>query len=321
MTIIAGIDEAGYGPVVGPLITAATAFEVEESLVDANLWRVLSPTVTRRPTTSGSRRVAVDDSKKLYAAGRGLDRLETGVLAFLAACGHRPPNTAGLVDMLSPGALTRTAALPWYATLDSPLPGATPGEVLEACVTALAGRLSRTGVRPVTLAVEPLLAPELNHLIDRGLTKADAAMTRVAALVARLRDAANGRPMVVHLDRQGGRTHYLEPLRSMFRDAWIWVLEETPRRSAYRIEDDRGTLEVQVSVGGDRSQLPVALASMSAKLVRELMMAHLNRYWCARVPGLAPTAGYPTDGRRFLEAVTPVLAADGLAADLLVRRR
>ncbi len=321
MAIIAGIDEAGYGPVVGPLVTAATAFEVDDGRVDANLWRVLSPTVTRRPTASGSRRVAVDDSKKLYAGGRGLDRLETGVLTFLAACGHRPSDTAGLVAMTAPDAVARMTALPWYADLDSPLPVATAADVLETCATAVAGRLSRADVRPVAVAVEPLLAPELNRLIDDGLTKAGAAMTRVASLVARLRDAAAGRPMVVHLDRQGGRTRYLEPLRRMFDDAWIWILEETPQRSAYRIDDARGTLEIRVSVGGDRHQLPVALASMTAKLVRELLMGHLNRYWCARVPGLEPTAGYPGDGRRFVEAVAPVLAADGLDADLLVRRR
>jgi hypothetical protein len=171
------------------------------------------------------------------------------------------------------------------------------------------------------MAVEPLLAAELNRLIDRGLTKADAAMTRVAALVTRLRGAADGHHMVVHLDRQGGRTRYLEPLQRMFEDAWIWILEETPQHSAYRIEDARGSLEIRVAVGGDRHHLPVALASMTAKLVRELMMGHLNRYWCARVAGLEPTAGYPTDGRRFVEAVVPVLVADGLAADSLVRRR
>jgi len=321
MAIVAGIDEAGYGPVVGPLVTAATAFEVEDALVDANLWKVLSPTITRRSTGPASRRVAVDDSKKLYSGGRGLDRLETGVLAFLAAGGHRPSDTTGLVEATSPGTLARTSALPWYAALNSPLPGSTPADVLEACATAVAGRLSRAGVRPVAVAVEPLLAPELNRLIDDGLTKAGAAMTRVAALVARLRDAADGHHMVVHLDRQGGRTRYLEPLQKMFDDAWIWILEETPQRSAYRIEDASGTLEIRVSVGGDRHQLPVALASMTAKLVRELMMGHLNRYWCARVPGLEPTAGYPGDGRRFVEAVAPVLAADGLDADLLVRRR
>jgi hypothetical protein len=173
----------------------------------------------------------------------------------------------------------------------------------------------------VGLSVEVLLAGELNELLDSGHSKADAAMTRVARLVHRLREAAGDRHVVLHLDRQGGRTRYLEPLRTIFDGSWIWVLEESPRLSVYRIEDDHGIVDLRVCVGGDRVQLPVALASMTAKLTRELMMAHLNRYWCGRIPDLRPTAGYPMDGYRFAEAVAPVLAADGVPPERLIRRR
>jgi hypothetical protein len=37
------------------------------------------------------------------------------------------------------------------------------------------------------------------------------------------------------------------------------------------------------------------------------------------MPGLAPTAGYVEDGRRFLAAVRPHLAAWGVETELLVR--
>jgi hypothetical protein len=40
---------------------------------------------------------------------------------------------------------------------------------------------------------------------------------------------------------------------------------------------------------------------MTAKLVRELAMARFNRYWCARMPDLKPTAGYTLDARRWLD--------------------
>ena len=41
--------------------------------------------------------------------------------------------------------------------------------------------------------------------------------------------------------------------------------------------------------------LPTALASMTAKYLRELSMRAFNEFWCARVTGLRPTAGYPMD--------------------------
>ena len=38
---------------------------------------------------------------------------------------------------------------------------------------------------------------------------------------------------------------------------------------------------------------------MTAKYLRELAMRVENNFWCRRVAGLRPTAGYPVDARRF----------------------
>jgi hypothetical protein len=46
---------------------------------------------------------------------------------------------------------------------------------------------------------------------------------------------------------------------------------------------------------------------MMAKLVRELMMARFNRYWCGFIPELKPTAGYNQDARRWLRDAAGVL--------------
>ena len=52
-----------------------------------------------------------------------------------------------------------------------------------------------------------------------------------------------------------------------------------------------------------RRFLPTALASMTAKYLRELSMRAFNEFWCAHVPDLRPTAGYPSDSRRFRQAI------------------
>jgi hypothetical protein len=38
---------------------------------------------------------------------------------------------------------------------------------------------------------------------------------------------------------------------------------------------------------------------MTAKYLRERLMAGVNRYWQSHVDGLEPTAGYPLDAKRF----------------------
>jgi hypothetical protein len=48
-------------------------------------------------------------------------------------------------------------------------------------------------------------------------------------------------------------------------------------------------------------------------------MRRLNRWFAGRVDGLAPTAGYVEDGRRFLASVRGTLVADELEEALLVR--
>jgi hypothetical protein len=58
---------------------------------------------------------------------------------------------------------------------------------------------------------------------------------------------------------------------------------------------------------------------MTAKYLRELRMARLNAFFAERLPGLAPTAGYVQDGRRFLAEIEPLLASAGVQRDALVR--
>jgi hypothetical protein len=64
--------------------------------------------------------------------------------------------------------------------------------------------------------------------------------------------------------------------------------------------------------------MPVALASMSAKLVRETLMGRFNRYWNARLPELKPTAGYRQDGWRWLNDAAAVLT--GAEREGMIRR-
>jgi hypothetical protein len=44
-----------------------------------------------------------------------------------------------------------------------------------------------------------------------------------------------------------------------------------------------------------------------------------NEFWCARIEGLEPTAGYPTDARRFKQAIAAVQQELGIDDDLIWR--
>jgi ribonuclease HII len=74
-------------------------------------------------------------------------------------------------------------------------------------------------------------------------------------------------------------------------------------------------------VDADARSAAVGLASCLAKLVREWHMDALNRYVLAEAPGVRPTAGYWTDGTRFLAETADARRRLGIDDARFVRSR
>src|SRR4029450_6994506 len=67
--------------------------------------------------------------------------------------------------------------------------------------------------------------------------------------------------------------------------------------------------------------MPVALASMLSKYLREALMGRFNAYWKTMLPELAPTAGYYGDGSRFLQDIDAKRRELGIEDSQLIRSR
>lgn len=333
--LYAGIDEAGYGPTLGPLCIGATIFRVSadpESPPD--LWSTLGAAVCRATGRLNGAKIAVDDSKRLKRQGsfdersfaRSVEHLERGVLAFLHASGADHTDDRSLIE----GLRGRSMSGPkWYTECGPiPLPVAGDGPSLRL----VGGRLARVcEARSVTVrALRCVVMDEgvFNERLARSGSKAAVSTNVVGAMIARLWAMLarpgndSDRDAVVAVDRQGGRTRYESLLRRRLPGATVRVVEESPEQSVYEAAGagaagDR-RMRIVFQVEGERGHLPVALASMTAKLARELMMRRFNAFWSARIAELKPTAGYATDARRWLRDAAPFLSeADRLD---LVRR-
>ncbi len=71
----------------------------------------------------------------------------------------------------------------------------------------------------------------------------------------------------------------------------------------------------------ESQSMSVALASMLSKYLREGLMRRFNAFWKTHLPELPPTAGYYTDGQRFLRDIDAKRQELGIPDDLLIRSR
>lgn len=334
--ILAGIDEAGLGPVLGPLVTSAAMFRYTSSAGEGaaaptpDLWSVLGRCVARdlrHAKKAGT--IAIADSKKLYNRKKadGLVPLERGVLTMVLNAAE-PQAGVGIastfgefLDRLAPGTRGQLPSYPWYAAGDPALPRSADATDIELTANAVRFGLRNAGVELLALRSEPVLVGEYNRLIAATQNKSTTAFDVTCRLLMHIWRQADEDDIRVTVDRQGGRVRYRPPLQRVFADSELKIIEETETRSAYRIQQGGRCMAVSFEVGGEGKSLAVALASMLCKYIRELCMEQFNDFWSQQVDGIKSTAGYYVDGRRFYEEIGPAMQRMGVDPQWIYRVR
>ncbi len=241
-----GIDEAGYGPNLGPMVMTAVVAEVTGCEGEAampvralDLWRDLAKTIDR--AGGDPLRLWVDDSKAILRGGKGRDRLEAACLATIAAAGlGLPGSLTDLIEAIDAGTLADAELQPWFETEDAVM--AWPWSHSRGAVEELLGRRSLepadghwrlVGIHSVVVGPS-----RFNRDLAASDSKAEVHFGAFAQLLRRIWDrAADGMTTSVTGDKHGGRHYYLEPLSKVFGDAWIDRGLESPESS--RVHDPR----------------------------------------------------------------------------------
>lgn len=303
MRWVVGLDEAGYGPNLGPLTQAVVA--VSLPVDDPAGWETLSDRVRRAGGSRKDHRLRIDDSKRLNQGPNGFQKLEHGLAAIGGVGG-----TVGefLAPIALPGVLDDLRGECWFDPQER-LPLFPPPTVCSSPLARLIG-------------VQLLPTPLFNRVVAGSGSKGTALSVGLGALLAVVHAALPpGEPVTVLCDKLGGRTFYAPVLQGAFPDGWVVAERETADESRYRVERLGRELAVIVKPRADADGVSVALASMAAKYLREVCMRQFNRFWARNIPGLAPTAGYPVDARRFYDAIRPAMEKLGLTEEQVWRSR
>ncbi|MBL8817122.1 MAG: hypothetical protein JNL58_13925 [Planctomyces sp.] len=314
-TLVAGTDEAGYGPNLGPLVVTATLWEVPSDVEPHGMWDSLSGVLTNQPARN-EQRLHVADSKQVYSPSSGLLDLETGVLSLLKSIIDVPQTIRGLGKLLAGDPFESGLLLePWNLQYDPELPiESFPDELSEYCDQLLEA-FDESGVRLKSVVSRVIFPHEFNVLVEQADSKGVVLSAATLQLVRAV--APDSEQLVrVYCDKHGGRNRYDGVISDAYEDQFVFRLEESMERSRYRM----GRMEFCFRTRAEEL-LPVALASMVSKYLREVLMIGFNQFWQAQIPDLRPTKGYPLDAKRFLEQISETAAQLQIPPSLFWRSR
>ncbi len=332
MAWIVGIDEAGYGPNLGPFVMSMVSVRVPDAEADSDLWEVLSDAVCRVGDPDRDRLV-IDDSKRVYSTARGLGPLERSLLPITwnSLFDSWPLRAYWRAYASTPFRLLRVE--PWYSEVELPLDG--PHDSWREARIRLVNACQAANVEFGEFRSVVVFPRQFNALVERHHSKAAVPCWALKRLLRRLtsppcpalRFSEGGwresfrEQTHVFVDKLGGRNYYQPFLQSVFANRLVMCQCESAASSRYVAPAAAGDLQVIFEPEADRRFLPVALASMLSKYLREVLMKMFNRFWERQLPGLKPTAGYPSDAARFYVDIQPARKRLRIPDEVLWRAR
>lgn len=320
MVILAGIDEAGYGPLLGPLLVSVAALEVPDELLRADLWEVLGKAVAKEKKHLKGR-LLITDSKKAYTPSSGISHLRRTVLSCLAVTDRevrRPETAAELLNRLCPSAAERLVEYPWHRNLGQ-LPLGDNPQAVDVSAAILRRTLDEHGIHLKSLSARCLDVGYYNRRVEAVRNKSRVLFGELCGLIDELVAAEHAGPFQFIVDRQGGRVNYHQELLRMFPESELTIVRQDEKMSSYEMGIGGKSIRIHFAAGADGRFLPVCLASMVSKYIREILMESQNAFFLGLCETLKPTAGYWQDGQRFVKDLAEKLPDFSYDRDKLIR--
>lgn len=270
--LIIGIDENGLGPVLGPLVVTASVFEAE-TYDPEHFWK------------TAEEGLVADDSKRIFLKSK-MKTAEEATLTWLKAFRIASGTYATLVDevVISSPFQRPCPMVPAYCA-----PSGTPLPVFSKPERHLLDgreRLIEQGITPLTFRAHMLCPGMFNDATSNGdLNKFALDCRLMLSLIKTIGTTYEGEVLAL-CGKVGSTKKYGSWLKASGIGLWT-AEEESAAVSTYRIVPYG---RVSFIRDGDASHLPIAVASMVGKYLRELAMRDLNMLFASQ--NIRPASGY-----------------------------
>lgn len=307
--IVVGIDENGLGPLLGPLTTTAVTIRFSSAYrAESFRDRGLALGLTDSKASAATRKMRFAESVSLALLARTLGRVPSHASELFGLL-----HLDGPLGLAAPCPDAATRALCHAHDRALPTYGGSLEEGDEALRPLEKGRSKLTVLRVRTVVS---CAGVLNAQLDAGRNKLAVDLAAMERLALDAREAI-GEPITALCGMVGG-----------IRDVPKFA-SHLPRSSFEEIEASRSRLhyrlpeigDLQFLVDADAEHLPVALASMVGKYLRELAMSRIVDFHLGHDPELPQPSGYHDPiTKRFAQTTEPLRRRLSIAPDCFARR-
>ncbi len=288
--LVVGVDENGLGPRLGPLIATAATIEVDDYDQEALKALGAELQVGDSKQTSAHGRMAHAEGIALALAERELGRVPRDIDDLLSAI-----SLDGLLALRSPCPDAKTARHCWEPRLPLPAFGGDPEEGRAIVVS-----LRRGGVRITRIRSAVMCAGVLNENMAHGRSKLRCDLSLFERLVLDARNCCTDDVTAI-CGLVGGIRAYPKYFQ---RFQHVEPRSESKGYFAYAVRD---VGDVIFEIKADDRHLPVGIASMVGKVVRELTMARIVSFFRAHDDALPHASGYHDSvTKRFIADSAPI---------------
>lgn len=329
---VIGIDEAGYGPSMGPLVLGATGWWIPDQIALDGMWECLSPFIQPKPSIPRLRHIPIADSKALLKGKYGWANLSLGaewMFNWLYDSPYGSPTNAYVserrtvsqtLQKLLPIDFARLTEVDWYESLRA-LQVVAPGHcydyledpvdcpyshdfrqvVIAEASQSLNRHLESSGIRFLSAQARVIDEPEFNREVH-SLGNKSTLLSRLSLDLAKSvlvellnSDFAQRRSEQYHAELYFDKHGGRSKYQQILMDCFDseWFSIQEESPGMSRYQGKWADCEISAQfMIQGDCLLPSASASVIAKWLREVSMASLNDYW----QNLATVSLKPTAG-------------------------